>query len=169
MALWTPPNADLGEFDGPRPDPRMRNFIGGFDANGQPVPITYSRMRSASDDWLITSTTPDGPANLLKAAKDMFALGFYSYELIASSCAWSITAVEAALKLRLAEPRYSFDRLIKLAVERDLIAESLADILDAGRQIRNRFVHEGTQPLWTLGMASNAIGTSFKVVSELYP
>jgi hypothetical protein len=31
----------------------------------------------------------------------MFALGFYSYELVASSNVWSIFAVEAALKRRL--------------------------------------------------------------------
>jgi hypothetical protein len=59
------------------------------------------RLRAAADDWIITEATPDGPARLLKAAQDMFALAFYSYELVACSHAWSIFAVEAALKLRL--------------------------------------------------------------------
>jgi hypothetical protein len=77
MNLWTPPGVDLGEFAGPEPDPRMTNFLGGLDANGQPLPMTYRRLRAAADDWIITDATPEGPARLLKAARDMFALGFY--------------------------------------------------------------------------------------------
>ena len=79
MNLWTPPGVDLGEFAGPETDPRMINFLGGLDANGQPLPLTYRRLRAAADDWIITDATPEGPARLLKAARDMFALGFYAY------------------------------------------------------------------------------------------
>jgi hypothetical protein len=79
------PGADLGEFAGPEPDPRMAGFLGGLDANGQPLPMTYRRRRAAADDWIITKATPEGPARLLKAARDMFALGYYFYELVACS------------------------------------------------------------------------------------
>jgi hypothetical protein len=74
MNLWTPPGADLGEYGCPEPDPRMMNFIGGLDAHGQPLPMTYRRLRAAADEWIITEATPDGPARLLRAARDMFAL-----------------------------------------------------------------------------------------------
>lgn len=132
--------------------------------------MTYRRLRAAADDWLITEATPDGPARLLKAARDMFALGFYSYELVAGSNAWSIFAVEAALKLRLgADEKTPFRKLIEQAQERDLVDDHLADILDTGRDLRNRFVHEGKQPNWTFGMAAEVIGASFKIVAELYP
>ena len=63
----------------------MTNFLGGLDANGQPLPMTYRRLRAAADDWIITDATPEGPARLLRAARDMFALGFYAYELVACS------------------------------------------------------------------------------------
>ncbi len=170
MSLWTPPGADLGEFAPPEPDERMRLFIGGLDVDGQPLPMTYRRTRSVADDWVITAATPEGPATLLKASRDMFALGFYSYELVACSNAWSLFAVEAALKLRLEAPQKTpFGRLIKDAKDAGLIGEHLADILDTGRDLRNRFVHEGKQPTWTLGMAGSVIGTSFKIVAELYP
>ncbi|GAA0520951.1 hypothetical protein Ade02nite_65020 [Paractinoplanes deccanensis] len=99
----------------------------------------------------------------------MFSLGLYSYELIACSASWSITAVEAALKLRLDAGSKPFQWLIELAIEKGMVSAYLGDILDAGRQIRNRFVHEGRQPIWTLGMASSVIGSSFKIVAELYP
>jgi hypothetical protein len=170
MNLWTPPGADLGEFDGPKPDPRMSNFVGGLDANGEPVPMTYRRLRAAADDWIITEATPEGPARLLKAARDMFALGFYSYELVACSNAWSIFAVEAALKQRLgANVKTPFRALIMEARSQGLINDHLADILHTGRDLRNRFVHRGDQPAWTFGMAAQVIGASFKIVAELYP
>ena len=168
--LWTPPGADLGEFAGPEPDPRMRNFIGGLDERGQPLPMTYRRGRLLADEWVITTATPEGPATLLKAARDMFALGYYSYELVACSNAWSLFGVEAALKLRLGAPEKTFfSKLVKNAVDTGLMSEHLADLLDTGRDIRNRFVHEGKQPVWTLGMAAGVIGTSFQIVAELYP
>lgn len=170
MNLWTPPGADPGEFLPPDPDPRMQHFIGGLDAQGQPLPITYRRTRSVADDWVITAATPEGPATLLKASRDMFALGYYSYELVACSNAWSLFGVEAALKLRLEAPQKTpFGRLIKDAKETGLVGEHMADILDTGRELRNRFVHEGRQPTWTLGMAGSVIGTSFRLVAELYP
>jgi hypothetical protein len=170
MNIWTPPGADLGESAGPEPDSRMTSFIGGLNADGHPLPMTYRRLRMAADDWIITKATPDGPARLLKAAQDMFALGFYSYDLVACSNAWSIFAVEAALKLRLgADQKTPFHKLIIDARDQGLVSDYLADILDTGREIRNRFVHEGKQPNWTFGMASEVIGASFKIVAELYP
>jgi hypothetical protein len=54
MNLWTPPGADLGEFDGPEPDPKMSNFVGGLDNSGQPLAMTYRRPRAAADDCIIT-------------------------------------------------------------------------------------------------------------------
>ena len=170
MNLWTPPGADFGDSAGPESDPRMASFLGGLDARGQPLPMTYRRLRAAADDWIITEATPEGPARLLEAARDMFALGFYSYELVACSNAWSIFAVEAALKLRLgAEEKTPFRTLIMRARSQGLINDYLADLLHTGRGLRNRFVHEGEQPVWSFGMAAEVIGASFKIVADLYP
>jgi hypothetical protein len=100
----------------------------------------------------------------------MFALGFYSYELVASAAAWSIFAVEAALRLRLAPgSSKSLHQLIPIAQSKGIVDAHLADILDTGRKIRNNFVHGGVQPTWTFGMADRVIGASFKIVAELYP
>ncbi|GGU46777.1 hypothetical protein GCM10010178_43990 [Lentzea flava] len=62
MSLWTPPGADLSEFAAPEPDPRMVRFGGGFDQDGQPRPLTYRRLKECADSWVITSATPEGPA-----------------------------------------------------------------------------------------------------------
>lgn len=169
--LWTPPGADLGDMAGPDPDERMVHFAGGVGPNGQALPMSYKRLEAhAVQNYVITDTTPEGPANLLDLARSMFALGYYRYDMVAASACWSIFAVEAALKLRLgAGPNVSMSNLIKKAQEQGLISDYLADILHTGREIRNRFVHEGTRPVWTFGMAGNAIGASFKIVAELYP
>jgi hypothetical protein len=148
----------------------MENFAGGFDANGQVLPLTYMRMRAAAEDWIITRSTPEGPATLLKASRDMFCLGYYSYELVACSNSWSIFGVEAALKVRFnASKGTSFSKLVKTAHDQGLVSDYLADILETGRDLRNRFVHEGKQQLWTLGMAGVVIGASFRIVADLFP
>ena len=148
----------------------MPHFMGGLDGNGQPLPITYRRLRVAADGWHITPSTPEGPARLLKASADMFALGFYSYELVACSNSWSIFAVEAALKHRLgAAEKVPYAKLIEQASEKGLVPDHLAKILHNARDLRNGFVHEGIQPNWTFGMAAQVIGSSFKIVATLYP
>jgi hypothetical protein len=170
MSLWTPPGADLGENDHPQADRRMVNFLGGLDPDGQPLPMTFRRLREHADKWPITDATPAGPRQLLKTTQDMFAQAFYSYELATCACAWSIFAVEAALKARLqAAQNASLKKLIDRAKSLGLVDEYLADILDTGREIRNNFVHEGVQPVWTFGMADMVIGASFRIVAELFP
>jgi hypothetical protein len=98
----------------------------------------------------------------------MFAHGFYEYEFFAAACSFSIFAVEAALKVRL-NGNGTLGGLIKRAQQQGLITRDQAEILDAGRQIRNGFVHEGTQPAWLPAMAGSAIGASHNFVAELYP
>lgn len=168
MSLWTP-GADLGEYEGPQPDERIARLGGGMDEHGHMRPMTYRRLREFVDqDWTVTAATPEGPTTLLKTTRDMFCLGFYSYELIAASCSWSLFAVEAALKLRL-NVNKSFNQLVELAEQQGLITQELGETIDAGREIRNNFVHEGKQPMWTPGMAGEGIGASFRFVAELYP
>jgi len=168
MSLWTPPGADLGEFDPPQPDPIMVNFSGGFDQDGHPRPMTYRRLKEVADTLTITSTTPEGPASLLGVARNMFALSFYCYQMLAASAANSIVAVESALKVRLAS-NARFNVLIDKAVEEGLVAPDTADVVHAGRQIRNNYFHEGKLPQWTFAMAHNGIGASYRLVRELYP
>ena len=76
--------------------------------------------------------------------------------------------MEAALKLRL-ERRADFKTLITLAEERGLVRPGAGDFMDTGRQIRNRFVHEGKQSPWTFGLADGVMRTSHILVAELYP
>jgi hypothetical protein len=152
----------------PEPDERMTNLIAGFDDQGRIKPMTYRVMREHTQTWPVTAATPSGPAALLKAARDMYALGFYSYELVASACVWSLFAMEAALQLRLASTA-SLKKLIELAEERKLIPEGSGGALSAGRKIRNHVIHRSVQPVWSLGMAEPVMCTSHAVVADLFP
>ncbi|MBL7488394.1 hypothetical protein I6A60_07190 [Frankia sp. AgB1.9] len=167
-SLWVPPDADLGELAGPEPDLRMVHFGGDFDASGLPLPMTYRKLHDHAATWPVTVATPAGPASLLKLSREQFALAFYAYELAASAVAWSIFAVEAALKLRL-EKTASLHGLIRTAMQEGLIEPDTADVLDAGRQLRNKLVHGGHQPAMTFAMSDGALRTSHLVVAELFP
>jgi hypothetical protein len=168
MHLWIPPGADVGESAPPAPDPMMVKFIGGFDGQGRARPMTFRRLKEVADSLVITSTTPEGPATLLATGRDMFALAFYQYKLLFASASFSIFAVEAALKLRLGL-RANFHSLVRKATEDGLITAEVADVVEAGRRIRNNFVHEGKLTQWTFGMAFNGVGASYRLVGELYP
>ncbi|WP_156094116.1 DUF4145 domain-containing protein [Lentzea aerocolonigenes] len=146
----------------------MLKMIGGFDDNGEERPMTYRRLKEVAQDLVITSTTPEGPANLLDDAREMFAMSFYRYPMVTGSAVFSIFAVEAALKLRL-NNRDNFQANIQRATQQGLISAEAAEAVDAGRQIRNNYLHEGKRPQWTLGQAYPAIGASFRLVSERYP
>jgi hypothetical protein len=146
----------------------MQNFIGGFGQDGQPKPMTFLALQRHTDTWPVTKATPEGPAMLLRLSREMFAHAFFVYEFAAASCAWSLFGVEAALKLRL-QKNASLKELIELAEERGLIRPGSGEIVDAGRKIRNRFVHEGKQPAWTFGMADRALRSSHIIVAELFP
>jgi hypothetical protein len=98
----------------------------------------------------------------------MFPLGFYLYEQVSVASAQSIFAVEVALKQRL-EQGGNFQALINAALAQGLISADVADIVHTGRRLRNKFTHEGKQPVWTFGMADQIIGASHKLVSGLYP
>jgi len=51
----------------------------------------------------------------------------------------------------------------------EFLRPGAGEALHAGRDIRNGFVHEGTQPVWTFGMADQALRTPHAIVAELYP
>ncbi|KOV81767.1 hypothetical protein [Nocardia sp. NRRL S-836] len=79
----------------------MANFIGRLDGNGEERTMIYRRLKEVAHSFGITSTTPEGPANLLEDAREMFALLFYRYKMLTTAAAAPIFAVEDALKLRL--------------------------------------------------------------------
>lgn len=160
---------DLGELDGPMQDPITANFYVSLDSQDQPLPMAYRNLVKRTEQWPVTQATPEGPARLPKTARDMYALGFYAYDLAASSCTWALFAVEAALTQRLNKPKATRAEAIKLAEQQGLISGGAGDVLEAGRKLRNAFVHDGKQPTWTFATSVDIIRVSHQVVADLYP
>jgi hypothetical protein len=154
----------------PHPDDRWGLFIGGVDASGQPLPMTYDVLASVTTQWPTTTATPVGIAGLLTTARAAFALAWFQYELLVVAGAWSLLAVEAALRERVdANDHRPFKALLAQAGRDGLFSAAQLDRLDAGRQLRNQLLHPREQQAWTLGMAAPIVEASHEVIALLYP
>lgn len=152
----------------PEPDTRMTNMIAGFDEQGRSQPMTYEAMLELATTWPLTTATPEGPAERLRVARDMFALAFFCYEMLPMAGAWALMGVEGALRLRLESTKPLF-KLIEKAKAQGLLPEGSEVVLHAGREIRNSLVHAENPPVWSLGMTGPVMSTCHAIVAELFP
>jgi len=120
------------------PDPRMQLFIGGFDAAGRAMPISPKSLRRQTDRWSVTASTPEGVASLLRTSRDLFVQSFFVYEFLVVGASWSLLAVEAALRDRLASTE-RFQRLIDQARAKRLIDSDEHAQLDAAPVVASLF------------------------------
>lgn len=147
----------------------MAKFIGGFDEAGQPMPVSVTLLNNVASEWPTTPTTPPGIAEILQTSRRLFVQGYYVYEFVTVAVAWSLLAVETALRARLqASESVTFNAMLKRAESQKILTPEMADRLDAGRQIRNSFSHPTGQIVWTLGMATGALKTSHEAVAGLF-
>jgi hypothetical protein len=167
VTLWMPPGADLGADGPPEPDSRMVNFAG-LNGGGH---SGYHELRRQAAEWPTTSATPRGPADLLSTSRDCYVQGYYAYALFAVGGVWSVTAVEAALRIKLdADRKTKLSELVKTAERAGYLPERGWDDgrLDAGRQLRNATMHGDNQQLWTPAMAGGVIAASHEAVASLF-
>jgi hypothetical protein len=150
------------------PDPRMALFIGGFDDEGRPRPMSPGRLREVANSWPVTEATPPGVAGLLQTSRSLFVQSFYTYEFLTIGLLLSLQAVETSLKVRLSVERQSFEKLIDRAALEGLFDSETRDRLHAGRQLRNLFSHPEQQAVWSYGMTAPLIGVSHEIVAHLF-
>ena len=151
------------------PDPRMSLFIGGFDTHGQPVPMSPGRLRRTSATWELSFATPSGIAELLRTSRALFVQSYFAYEFLTLGVLVSLQAVESSLRVRLAEPRESFQRLIDRGLTDGLYDDAARERLHAGRELRNLFSHPEEQVVWSYGMTAPLIAGSHEIVASLFP
>lgn len=146
----------------------MANLVGGIDADGV-RPIAFADLQNLADDWRTTPAMPDGVESLLATSRALFAHGWFVYEFLAVAVAWSLLAVEAALRSALAPvpDRMSLKDLIMRATHQGLVTSAWADRLDAARQLRNSFAHPETQSVFTVGMAAPLLEAAHEVCCQL--
>ena len=129
-----------------------------------------------TEKWPTTAATPPGVADLLRTARALFALAWFHYESFVVAGMWSLLAVEAALRIRLAgeeaEPPKGREpplvQLVHRAQREGLITDEWADRLDAARRMRNGLAHAQEQEAWTIGMAAPILAAAHEVIAVLY-
>jgi hypothetical protein len=150
-------------------DDRSLHFAGDIDDAGRPLPMTYAVLEARAARWPVSSDTPEGVASLLARSRQAFADGYYTYENFADAAAKSLQAVEAALRYRLeASQNPNLAKLIKRAHHLGLVDDDAQDILDTGRELRNRQFHATAQPIWNPALAAEVIRTSHRLVADLF-
>lgn len=156
-------------MSGREADPRSLIFAGDIDESGQPLPMTPAVLHGRTQKWPLSDNTPEGVAAILARSRQMFVDGYYTYENFMDAVTRSIQAVEAELRLRFdANESVSFARLIRRAKAEGLMDEETCEILDAGRELRNRFIHATGAPVLNPAIAARMIGSSHKLVAEIY-
>lgn len=106
--------------------------------------------------------------NQLEVSRELYVHGLLVYEFFAVAAAWSVLAVESALRESLvAPPRTRYFKLIKLAERDGLITAQKADLFNVGREIRNMFSYLSMQPILSPSMAESMIETGHNIIFDL--
>jgi hypothetical protein len=117
----------------------------------------------------VSEHTPAGVADLLARSRQMFVDGYYTYENFMDAGTRSLQAVEAALRVRFsAGSSATFFNLIDRAKAEGLVTDEVHEILHVGRRLRNDQVHATSLPVIAPVMAAGMIGTSHKLVADLF-
>lgn len=143
------------------PDPRWQRMAGDRDD-----------LAAVAAEWRTDPAVPEPVAEMLATARRLFVHGYFVYEFHVVAVAWSLFAVEAALRDRLDAGRGprkpGMAKLVGRALEAGLLTEEEADSLRAGVELRNGFAHPGGQVVHSPGMAAALVGSSHAAVADLY-
>jgi hypothetical protein len=131
--------------------------------------MTVEVLRGRTEKWPRSPKTPENVATQLARSRQLFIDGYYTYENFTDAATRSLQAVEAALRVQFAAgDKVNFATLIDRAKEEGLVDEYTHDILHTGRKLRNREVHATTLAVLNPAMAAGIIGTSHKLVAEIF-
>ena len=120
--------------------------------------------------WPTTTATPPGVLQILNMARELFAHSYFVYEFATVAVMWSLLAVEAALRARLnAKPDTSFAKLIDRALEAGVLSGLRHDQLNAGRKLRNEWMHATVHPVLSPGMAEEMLRASHELIALMFP
>jgi hypothetical protein len=136
---------------------------------GHFLPMTTEVLRGRTRKWPRSPKTPENVAAQLARSRQLFVDGYYTYENFTDAATRSLQAVEAALRVRFdAGDKVPFAKLIHRAREEGLVDDYAHDILHTGRKLRNKEIHATTLAVLNPAMAAGIIGTSHKLVVELF-
>jgi hypothetical protein len=131
--------------------------------------MSYEILADLASEWpalLPDTMIVDGPAKLLGMARSQFTLSWFDYGLLASASLTGFQALEAAFRVLYPEAeRTPFRALIRKARQDSVMPGNIADLADAGAELRNSFSHPLTQATLTLGMAVPMLENTHRLVA----
>lgn len=143
------------------PDPRWRLMHGAKDD-----------LAALADGWRTHPDVPEDVAAMLTTARRLFIHGYFVYEFHVVAVAWSLFAVEAALRARLGtgsgKGTPGMGSLVGEAQAQALLTPDEAESVMAGVGIRDRLAHADGQVVHSPGMAAELLAAGHQVVADLY-
>jgi hypothetical protein len=121
--------------------------------------------------WETNESTTAQVADMLEICRRLFEHSYFVYEFGLVAVIWSVLAVEAALRDRLAGEAAGRDglrKLVRKAHDRGLLELDQLEVLDAGAQLRNRLVHGETHGVLTPAQVAAALENAHAVIAHLY-
>ena len=155
----------------PTPDQRWESICGGVTPYGLVLPVSFQVLRELADEWaqLIPPQFDEdhGPIALLRMARSLFAHAWFDYEFMVVACLIGLQAMEAAFHVLYpdANEKVPFRALVRRAREDGTLTPSLADIAEAGVDLRNVFSHPATQAALSVGAAGGLLEPTHRMVA----
>ncbi|WP_238427348.1 hypothetical protein [Streptomyces adustus] len=126
-------------------------------------------MHDLVQDLVVPAGVPDAAATVLNTARELLRQSYFCYEFSTVAVLHSLIAVEMVLRSKVPNAgKAPLQRLIKQAADSGLLTADQADLLDTGREIRNKMAHgEMTHTAMPPAMAIPMVRTSFTIVTAL--
>jgi hypothetical protein len=106
----------------------------------------------------------NGVGALLRVARSLFAHSWFDYEFMAVACLAGFQAVEAAFRnLYPDAERVSYRRLVERAESEGVLSKAIAEVANAGVDLRNFLSHPLAQSGFSLGMAGGMLETQHRL------
>lgn len=141
------------------PDPWWGNF------HSDQAALARSAAR-----WPVNEAVPEGIATVLRVSRDLFVQSYFVHEFLLTAVTWGLLALEASLRVCVqASDRDNLGPLIRRARDRGLLTADEANVLNAGRQLRNQIIHGALLPTnITPGMAEQMLLGTHEAISDLH-
>jgi len=131
--------------------------------------MSFEILAGLASEWtdlLPSAMIVDGPAALLRMARSLFTHSWFDYEFMVIACLTGFQAMEAAFRVLYPDAdRTPFRALIHRARHESILPDNIADLADAGAELRNSFSHPLTQAALTLGMAVPMLENTHRLVA----
>ncbi|KAB8185995.1 hypothetical protein [Microbispora catharanthi] len=168
----------MDEFVVLRRDPVTNGMCYGVDDEGSPRRINQTVLQEVIATWPVAPTTPDNILSLLQKSRIAVLCSLAGRELLMDGVLSALHAVEAALRQRIEASGESVSNrhgkplawgdLFQRAVSLGLLEREPDDLLDYGRNLRNRLSHPSQVMYLPYAAALRLIETSHRLVARLY-